>query len=65
MFLGASAGKGIRVLAGHLESGKIKPVIDGVWDLQNDHPEDGGRSVFQRLLSDRTKSKCIIRMVTN
>jgi NADPH:quinone reductase-like Zn-dependent oxidoreductase len=48
----------IVALAGHLESGAVKAVVDGVWDAASDW-----KGAFDRAFSGRAKGKCVVRFV--
>ena len=53
----------LSTLAKHLESGAIKPVIDGVWDFHSDDDKDGWQGAFNRSFSGRAKGKCVVKIV--
>ena len=53
----------LSTLAKHLESGAIKPVLDGVWDFHSEDDEDGWQGAFNRSFSGRAKGKCIVKIV--
>ena len=62
LFLSPSA-EDLTVLAGHLESGTIKPVLDNVWDFHSEDKQTGWQGAFTRLFSGRAKGKCVVKMV--
>ena len=51
----------LTVLAKHLESGTIKPILDGVWDFHSDDEETGWKGAFNRSFSGRAKGKCVVK----
>ena len=51
----------LTTLANHLESGTIKPVLDGVWDFHSDNEETGWKGAFNRSFSGRAKGKCVVK----
>ena len=53
----------LSTLAKHLESGAIKPVLDGVWDFHSEDDEDGWQGAFNRSFSGRAKGKCVVKIV--
>lgn len=53
----------LAALGSHLEAGTIKPVIDGVWDLNNEDDKAGWRGAFTKAFSGRAKGKCIVKCV--
>jgi alcohol dehydrogenase len=54
----------LSTLANHLESGVIKPVLDGVWDFHSEDTEDGWKGAVNRSFSGRAKGKCIVKIVS-
>jgi len=52
----------LSTLANHLESGVIKPVLDGVWDFHSEDSEDGWQGAFNRSFSGRAKGKCVVKI---
>ncbi len=56
--------KDLVTLAKHLESGAIKPVLDGVWDFQSEDSESGWQGAFNRSFSGRAKGKCVIQIIS-
>ena len=52
----------LSTLANHLESGVIKPVLDGVWDFHSEDLEDGWQGAFNRSFSGRAKGKCVVKI---
>merc|ERR1711865_130068 len=68
------SGEDIQALATHLEQGKIKAVVDGVWDLHSQSgnesvsaygdlhdPKASWQGVFEKLFSGRAKGKCVLK----
>ena len=53
----------LSTLAHHLESGEIKPVLDGVWDFHSEEGESGWQGAFNRSFSGRAKGKCVVQIV--
>ncbi len=53
----------LSTLSRHLESGAIKPILDGVWDFHSEDDEDGWRGAFNRSFSGRAKGKCVVKIV--
>ena len=53
----------LSTLAKHLESGAIKPVLDGVWDFHSADYEGGWQGAFKRSFSGRAKGKCVVKIV--
>ena len=53
----------LSVLASHLASGVVKPVLDGVWDFHSEDPEAGWQGAFSRSFSGRAKGKCVVKIV--
>jgi NADPH:quinone reductase-like Zn-dependent oxidoreductase len=53
----------LSVLASHLASGAVKPVLDGVWDFHSDDSEAGWQGAFSRSFSGRAKGKCVVKIV--
>ena len=53
----------LSTLAGHLDSGVIKPVLDGVWDFHSEDAESGWQGAFNRSFSGRAKGKCVVQIV--
>ena len=51
----------LAMLANHLESGTIKPVLDGVWDFHSDDEDTGWKGAFNRSFSGRAKGKCVVK----
>lgn len=49
----------IAALAGHLASGAVRPVLDGVWDAE----PASWKGAFDRAFSGRAKGKCVVRFV--
>ncbi len=47
----------------HLNSGPIKPVLDGVWDFHSEDEEDGWKGAFNRSFSGRAMGKCVVKIV--
>ena len=62
LFLSPSS-EDLSALAGYLESGTIKPVLDGIWDFHSEDPQNGWQGAFNRSFSGRAKGKCIVKMV--
>lgn len=60
LFLSPSNGD-LSTLAKHLESGVIKPVIDGVWNFHSEDVQDGWQGAFNRSFSGRAKGKCVVK----
>ena len=54
----------LSTLANHLETGVIKPVLDGVWDFHSEDLEDGWQGAFNRSFSGRAKGKCVVQIVS-
>lgn len=54
----------LSTLAKHLESGAIKPVLDGVWDFHSEDTGDGWQGAFNRSFSGRAKGKCVVQIVS-
>ena len=54
----------LSTLANHLESGAIKPVLDGVWDFHLEDSEEGWQGAFNRSFSGRAKGKCVVQIVS-
>ena len=54
----------LSTLAGHLQSGLIKPVLDGVWDFHSEDSEEGWQGAFNRSFSGRAKGKCVVQIVS-
>ena len=54
----------LSTLAEHLESGAIKPVLDGVWDFHSENGKDGWKGAFERSFSGRAKGKCVVQITT-
>lgn len=52
----------LSTLAKHLDSGAIKPVLDGVWDFHSEDENDGWKGAFNRSFSGRAKGKCVVKM---
>jgi hypothetical protein len=52
----------LSTLAGHLESGEIKPVLDGIWNFNSEDIEEGWQGAFNRSFSGRAKGKCVIQI---
>ena len=52
----------LSTLAKHLESGAIKPVLDGVWDFHSEDDKDGWQGAFNRSFSGRAKGKCVVKI---
>ena len=53
----------LSTLAKHLESGAIKPVLDGIWDFYSEDGQDGWQGAFNRSFSGRSKGKCVVKIV--
>ncbi|MDB2457792.1 zinc-binding dehydrogenase, partial [bacterium] len=53
----------LSVLASHLASGAVKPVLDGVWDFHSEDSEAGWQGAFNRSFSGRAKGKCVVKIV--
>ena len=53
----------LSMLAKHLESGAIKPVLDGIWDFYSEDVKDGWQGAFNRSFSGRAKGKCVVKIV--
>ena len=53
----------LSVLASHLASGAVKPVLDGVWDFHSEDAEAGWQGAFNRSFSGRAKGKCVVKIV--
>ena len=53
----------LTMLAKHLESGAIKPVLDGVWDFHSEDAKDGWQGAFNQSFSGRAKGKCVVKIV--
>ena len=53
----------LSTLAKHLNSGAIKPVLDGVWDFHSEDENDGWKGAFNRSFSGRAKGKCVVQIV--
>jgi len=53
----------LSTLAKHLNSGPIKPVLDGVWDFHSEDEEDGWKGAFNRSFSGRAMGKCVVKIV--
>ena len=51
----------LSILAGHLENGDIKPVLDGIWSFNSEDAEDGWQGAFNRSFSGRSKGKCVVQ----
>ena len=51
----------LSTLAGHLESGAIKPVLDGIWSFHSEDSEEGWKGAFNRSFSGRSKGKCVVQ----
>ena len=51
----------LTTLANHLESGTIKPVLDGVWGFHSDDEDTGWKGAFNRSFSGRAKGKCVVK----
>ena len=52
----------LSTLATHLESGAIKPVLDGVWDFHSEDHQEGWQGAFNRSFSGRSKGKCVVKL---
>jgi NADPH:quinone reductase-like Zn-dependent oxidoreductase len=52
----------LSTLANHLESGAIKPVLDGVWDFHSEDENDGWKGAFNRSFSGRAMGKCVVNI---
>ena len=52
----------LSTLANHLESGAIKPVLDGVWDFHSEDENDGWKGAFNRSFSGRSMGKCVVNI---
>ncbi len=52
----------LSTLAKHLNSGAIKPVLDGVWDFHSEDENDGWKGAFNRSFSGRAKGKCVVNI---
>lgn len=52
----------LATLAGHLEDGTVKTVVDNVWSFTDEDAETGWRAAFTRQFSGRSKGKCVVRM---
>ena len=52
----------LSTLGNHLESGAIKPVLDGVWDFHSEDLENGWQGAFNRSFSGRAKGKCVVQI---
>ena len=50
----------LSTLAELLESGTIKPVLDGIWKFHSENENDGWRGAFTRSFSGRAKGKCVV-----
>lgn len=61
MFLSPS-GEDLQCLADQLQNGTLKPVVDNVWDFDNDEKE-GWKGAFEKQFSGRSKGKCVVRFV--
>jgi alcohol dehydrogenase len=53
----------LSMLAKHLESDAIKPVLDGIWDFYSEDVKDGWQGAFNRSFSGRAKGKCVVKIV--
>ena len=53
----------LSTLAKYLESGAIKPVLDGVWDFHSEDAKDGWQGAFNQSFSGRAKGKCVVKIV--
>ena len=49
-------------LAKVLEAGTVKPVLDAIWDLNDDDPTTGWEGAFAKATSGRAMGKCVIRI---
>ena len=54
----------LSTLAGHLESGEIKPVLDGIWNFNSEDTEEGWQGAFNRSFSGRAKGKCVVQITS-
>ena len=52
----------LSTLAKHLESGVLKPVIDGIWNFNSEDAKDGWQGAFNRSFSGRAKGKCVVKL---
>ena len=50
----------LTTLAELLESGTIKPVLDGIWKFDSENETDGWKGAFTRSFSGRAKGKCVV-----
>merc|ERR1719414_392076 len=55
-------GTDLQELSDFLKAGTIKPVLDNIWDFENDE-KSGWRGAFDMQFSGRGKGKCVIRVV--
>ena len=64
-YLFLSPGKeDLSMLADHLKSGAIRPVLDGIWSFHSEDPEEGWKGAFNRSFSGRSKGKCVVQVTT-
>jgi NADPH:quinone reductase-like Zn-dependent oxidoreductase len=54
----------LAALAKHLQSGTIKPVLEGVWNFNSDDQESGWRGAFNKSFSGRAKGKCVVKIIS-
>jgi alcohol dehydrogenase len=54
----------LAALAMHLQSGTIKPVLEGVWNFNSDDQESGWRGAFNKSFSGRAKGKCVVKIIS-
>ena len=52
----------LSTLAKHLNSGAIKPVLDGVWNFHSEDENDGWKGAFNRSFSGRAMGKCVVNI---
>eukprot|EP00927_Polykrikos_kofoidii_P074090 TRINITY_DN70050_c0_g1_i1.p1 TRINITY_DN70050_c0_g1~~TRINITY_DN70050_c0_g1_i1.p1 ORF type:complete len:428 (-),score=74.38 TRINITY_DN70050_c0_g1_i1:201-1334(-) len=62
LFLSPNRG-GLEDLADHLKAGTIKPILDNVWDFDNDDAKTGWKGAFEMAFSGRARGKCVVRFV--
>ena len=63
LFLSPS-GDDLRDLADHLQTGIIKPVLDGIWEFHSEDIQTGWQGAFTRSFSGRAKGKCVVTMIS-
>jgi hypothetical protein len=57
------SGSDLQAIAAALQEGKIRPVMDGVWDFSNEDDAAGWRGAFVKQFGGRAVGKCVVKMV--